>query len=45
MKPVPTVEPRRLNTVFSAQASQSRMNVQGIEKSLAELEQAELVYQ
>ena len=43
MKPRPAVEPRRLNTFFSAQASLSRMNVVGIEKSWAELEQAELV--
>ena len=44
MKPGPTVEPQRLNTVFSAQVSQSRTNVVGIEKSQAKLEQAELVH-
>ena len=40
MKPVPTVELRRLNpSLFML-----RMNVGGTETSWAELEQAELVY-
>ena len=39
MKPVPTVELRRLNPSLFI-----RMNVGGTEKSWAEMEQAELVY-
>ena len=44
MKPVPTVELRRLNHSLFMLLKVEFMNFGGTEKSWAELEQAELVY-